>query len=129
MLSASPRVITLPHDNLISELPSDLGQAPSAQDMLIDIYWYKVGQLKDDSGQLKYSLLSKLAKSILIIPHGNADVERLFSHMGLTKTKPKPWCGQLLRLQFNVKEPCFSFKPTQTMVSRCRNAIESLKLD
>ena len=31
-----------------SEIPSDLGQAPSAQDMLIDIYWYKVGQLKDE---------------------------------------------------------------------------------
>lgn len=118
-------------DYCTSELPSDLS---SAQDMFIDTYWHKVGQLKDDSGQLKYSLISKLAKSVLIIPHGNADVERLFSHMGLTKTKLRNSLGvdtltALLRLQFNVKEPCFLFKPTQTMVSRCRNAIESLKSD
>ena len=120
-------------DYCTSELPSDLTRA-SAQDILIDIYWHKIGQLKDDSGQLKYSLLSELAKPVLIIPHGNADVEQLFSHMGLTKTNLRnsldvDTLTALLRLQFNVKEPCFLFKPTLTMVSRCRNAIESLKLD
>ena len=114
-----------------SELPLDITRV---QDISIDTYWHKIGLLKDDSGQLKYSLLSKLAKSVLIVPHGNADVERLFSHMGLTKTKLRNSLGvdtltALLRLQFNVKEPCFSFKPTHTMVSRCRNAIESLNLD
>ena len=98
-------------DYCTSELPPDFTLA-SAQDMLIDTYWHKVGQLKDDSGQLKYSLLTKLAESILIIPHGNADVERLFSHMGLNKTKLRNSLGvdtltALLRLQFNVKEPCF----------------------
>jgi len=33
--------------------------------------------------------LTKLAKAILVVPHGNADTERLFSHLGLNKTKAK----------------------------------------
>ena len=117
-------------DYCTSEIPPHLTET-STQEMSIDTYWHKIGELKDDSGELKYRLLSKLAKSILIIPHGNADVERIFSHMGLNKTKVRNSLGvdtltALLRLQYNVKEPCFSFKPTQVMVSRCRNAIASL---
>ena len=33
----------------------------------------------------RYPLLTKLAKAVLIVPHGNADIERMFSHMGLNK--------------------------------------------
>ena len=70
-------------DYCTSELPLDITRA---QNISIDTYWHKIGLVKDDNGQLKYSLLSKLAKSVLIVPHGNADVERLFSHMGLKQS-------------------------------------------
>ena len=43
--------------------------------------------LKDVSGDKRYPLPSKLAKAITVIPHGNADVESMFSHIGLKKTK------------------------------------------
>lgn len=90
-----------------------------------------VGLLKDISGDIKYPLLSKLAKAVLIVPHGNADIERMFSHLGLNKTKIRSCLGTetltaLLRLQFNVNEPCYSFKPTKQMIERCRNVISSL---
>ena len=41
----------------------------------IDVYWHRIGQVEDMSGKLRYPLLTRLAKSVLIIPHGNADVE------------------------------------------------------
>ena len=50
-------------------------------------YWHKVGAVQDLSGQDQYPTLTKLAKAILVTPHGNADTERLFSHVGLNKTK------------------------------------------
>ena len=53
----------------------------------IDEYWNKIGMIRDISGEFRYPLLSRLAKTVLINPHGNADVERLFSRVGLTKTK------------------------------------------
>ncbi|CAF4919702.1 unnamed protein product, partial [Rotaria sp. Silwood1] len=44
----------------------------------IDYYWNKVLSITTTDGRHKYSTLSKLIKNILIIPHGNADVERGF---------------------------------------------------
>ena len=71
-------------DYCTSELPPDFNQA-SVLD--IDAYWHKIGQIQDVSGTIRYPPLTKLAKSVLIFPHGNADIERIFSHMGLNKTK------------------------------------------
>ena len=55
--------------------------------MDIDTYWHKISQILDSDGKICYPLLTKLAKAVLIIPHGNADVERSFSHMDQTKQK------------------------------------------
>ncbi|CAF0949463.1 unnamed protein product [Adineta ricciae] len=45
----------------------------------IDFYWNKVLAITTTDGRPKYPALSKLIKNILIISHGNADVERGFS--------------------------------------------------
>lgn len=112
-------------DYCTSELPFP------KQVMDIDEYWYKVSVVTDITGDLKYPLVSKLAKAILIIPHGNADIERMFSRVGLNKTKLRnslstETLSALLCLQFNVTEPCFDFKPTKEMVEKSRNAISSI---
>ena len=109
-----------------SELPPDFGPA-SANEM--DTYWHRVSQ--DAYGKLRYPLLTQLAKAVLIVPHGNADIERMFSHMGLNKTKLRNSLGietltALLQLQVNIKEPCFSFKPTPQKMARCKNVISAL---
>ena len=93
--------------------------------MDIDTYWHKISQILDSDGKICYPLLTKLAKVVLIIPHGNADVERIFSHMGLNKTRVCNSLGDdtltsLLRMQFNVKESCYGFKPTSRMLEKCK---------
>lgn len=45
----------------------------------IDYYWNKVLSIVQNNGYPKYPTLSKLIKNILIISHGNSDVERGFS--------------------------------------------------
>ncbi|CAF3357733.1 unnamed protein product [Rotaria sp. Silwood2] len=45
----------------------------------VDYYWNKVLSIVQINGYPKYPILSKLVKNILIISHGNADVERGFS--------------------------------------------------
>ena len=77
--------------------------------MDIDTYWHKISQILDSDGKICYPLLTKQPKVELIIPHGNADVERIFSHMGLNKAKVRNSLGvdtltALLRIQFNVKD-------------------------
>ena len=59
-----------------------------------DKYWHAISQIKDClETEYRYSTLAKLAKAILVIPHGNADTERLFSHIGLNKTKHRNRLG------------------------------------
>ena len=52
----------------------------------VDRFWHKVSIIQDVSGQDRYPVLTKLAKAVLTIPHGNADTERLFSQIGLDET-------------------------------------------
>ena len=87
--------------------------------------------MQDTAGHQRFPLLTRLAKAILVVPHGNADVERCFSQMGLNKTKLRNKLGvntmnALLQVQCNQKEPCYTFKPTAQMLSRCKNAIDNL---
>ena len=60
----------------------------------VDKYWHAISQIKDClEPEYHYSTLAKLAKAILVIPHGNADTKRLFSHIGLNKTKHRNRLG------------------------------------
>ena len=45
----------------------------------VDVYWGKIGKIESSFGK-PYGVLSKFAKCLLCIPHGNADSERIFSH-------------------------------------------------
>ena len=52
----------------------------------VDRYWNEISLLTDSSGRKRFTLLPKL---MLILPHGNADSERLFSQVNLIKTKQR----------------------------------------
>ena len=43
----------------------------------IDHYWRNILSMKMEDGKIKNKCLSDLAKSVLILPHGNTDVERV----------------------------------------------------
>lgn len=45
--------------------------------------------MKNDFGDLKYPQVFKVVKSALILAHGNADVERVFSECGKSEEKKK----------------------------------------
>ena len=44
---------------------------------VVDRFWHKISIIQDISGQNRYPVLTKLAKAVLTIPHGNADTESL----------------------------------------------------
>ena len=63
-------------DQKTAEMINDMQTNPLIR---IDHYWRTVTAQKGPTGELKYPVLAKLIKAALIIPHGNADVERGFS--------------------------------------------------
>lgn len=50
-------------------------------------FWAEVADYRDATGENPYSDIFELALTVLSLPHSNADVERLFSHMSILKTK------------------------------------------
>ncbi|XP_026293858.2 uncharacterized protein LOC113217962 [Frankliniella occidentalis] len=89
----------------------------------IDVFWHKVGQLTDCEGSPKYAILSDFAMAVLSLPHSNADVERIFSKVTLTRTKMRnrlitPTVEGLCLASEHVKSTpqcCQSFEPTDKM--------------
>ena len=60
----------------------DMRKIPTASEQMVDV-WTKV----ETSG--KYPLLVKLVKAIFVLPHGNAEIERVFSNMSDVVTKKR----------------------------------------
>jgi len=102
----------------------DFGTAMKTLD--ICQYWIKVGN-KSDSIRKLFPTIYKLVKSLLVIPHGNAEFEQLFSRLKLLKTKFKSCMtgetlNAVLTVNFNDQQKCHQFKPTQAMISLAKNA-------
>jgi hypothetical protein len=55
----------------------------------IDLYWNKIDNIKTSLGEPKYPTLMPVIKSLLVLAHGNADVERGFSDSGKNVTSER----------------------------------------
>ena len=47
----------------------------------LEIYWGKVFQLKDEAGEIRFPIISKVVKNYLALSEANASVERAFSQI------------------------------------------------
>ena len=45
----------------------------------MDIVWHHLSSLKAPDGNLRFNQLCKIAKLVLVLPHSNAQEERIFS--------------------------------------------------
>ena len=56
--------------------PSDLPEFSSSRRKDAVTFWGNLGKMTDTSGESRFPTISKLSKSLLSLPHSNADVER-----------------------------------------------------
>lgn len=66
----------------LTELPDDISQTKEP-----DQFWYKLSTLKNSGGEIMFPFLPAFALNVLVIPHSNADCERIFSKINLVKVK------------------------------------------
>ncbi|KAL7632733.1 UNVERIFIED_CONTAM: hypothetical protein RMT77_001057 [Armadillidium vulgare] len=109
------------------QLPEDI-----AQEQEVDVFWHKLSSFKSSEGVLKYKELPRFALSILTLPHANADCERTFSKLNLTKTKVRNLLGtnsvkgSLLTSQCVKSQSqscCYGFKPTEKMIKDMTSSV------
>ena len=95
----------------------------------MDILWRYLSGVKDDvTSQPRFSLLAKVAKLVLTIPHSNADKERVFSLIRQNKTDSRNSLGldgtlsSILTVKMACEEPCFKFEPPSDVVKKSKKA-------
>ena len=130
-----PQVVQVGDKSSLQEEFMDFCMSPLPPKVMpiteVDKYWHAISQIKDClETEYGYSTLEKLAKAILVIPHGNADTKRLFSQIGLNKTQYRNRLGislnSLLTVQFNVPQKCYEFKPNTELLKTCVSAMNTL---
>lgn len=84
----------------------------------IDHYWAKVSKTGE------FPTLCKLAKAMLILPHSNAEVERVFSKLTLIKTSHRTLLGAPMLnalMHCSARKSVVEFQPTNTMRARAKH--------
>ncbi len=98
----------------------------------MDVLWHYLSLVKGGDGRLTFPRLSKTAKLVLIIPHSNADEERVFSMVRKNKTPFRPNLSldktlpSLLTVKLATEEPCHKFSPPPHVVQRAGKAVADL---
>eukprot|EP00731_Ephydatia_muelleri_P025315 Em0017g398a len=85
----------------------------------MDIVWHHLSSLKAPDGNPRFNRLSKIAKVVLVIPHSNAQEERIFSMVRKNKTcfrpnlDPKGTLSSILTVKLATKQECHQYEPTK----------------
>ena len=95
----------------------------------MDVLWAYLSTVKDDTtDQPTFSLLSKVAKLVLTLPHSNADEERVFSLIRQNKTDFRSSLGldgtlsSILTIKMSCNEPCYKFEPSADVIKQSKKA-------
>ena len=94
----------------------------------VDKQWDMIGQIKDlTTGGVKYHLLTKVMKGILVIPHSNVACERAFSIVRKNKTVFRPNLSiktlqSLLIEKLSHSGPCHSRSYNSDLIRRAKQA-------
>jgi hypothetical protein len=97
----------------------------------VETYWINVSRLKDSNGTLRFPVLTRLVRILMALPHGNADVERLFSKVTLIKTKLRnrlhdSTVNSILQVRVNdAKTACLHYEPSKDIVQNVRKSADS----
>ena len=99
-----------------------------AQHHRMDLIWAHLSTMKNPDGTVRFAKLAKVALLVLIIPHSNAQEERVFSMVTKNKTafRPNLRLGGTLSSILTVKqanpEPCHKYEPPKEVIETAKKA-------
>ena len=80
----------------------------------MDVVWGYMSEMKNADGTARFPRLSKVAQLALILPHSNAEEERVFS---------LDWTlSSIVAVKLANPEPCIKFEPPPNIIAMARKA-------
>ncbi|XP_011858459.1 PREDICTED: uncharacterized protein LOC105556015 [Vollenhovia emeryi] len=130
IMTLMPRIV---HENSYQKIDDEWRQLPFFtlpgdinSDDNADIFWSKILKIKNEEVGV-FSNLMKCAFDALVVPHSNAECERVFSKVNLCKTKVRNKLitdsieGLLLTSQ-HLNKDCIKVEPTKNMLAKMTTA-------
>ena len=94
----------------------------------MDIVWHHISTMRDPDNTLRFAQLSQIVKLILVIPHSNAEEERVFSMVRKNKTAfrpsldPKGTLSSILTIKLANTQPAHSYEPSKEVLKKAKSA-------
>lgn len=103
----------------------------SYESMPVDEFWGKLTRIANGAEEQQFATVSKFMKGLLVLPHANADTERVFSHVNLIKTDTRnrlkiKTVSALLSTKEGIKttaRDCRKFQPFQDVIRRMQSSV------
>ena len=94
----------------------------------MNLVWNELSKMKNPDGTSQFCRLSKVAQLVLVIPHSNAQEERVFSLVTKNKTSFRPnlkldgtLCS-ILQVKLANPEPCHQYEPEKSVLKTAKSA-------
>ena len=94
----------------------------------MDIVWHHISTMRDPDNTLRFARLSQIVKLILVIPHSNAEEERVFSMVRKNKTAfrpsldPKGTLSSILTIKLANTQPAHSYESSKKVLKKAKSA-------
>ena len=95
----------------------------------MDILWHYLSTLRDPDGSYRFERLSAVTMLILVIPHSNAEEERVFSMVRKNKTAfrpsldPERTLSSILTIKLACSgQPAHAYEPTSEVLKNAKAA-------
>ncbi len=104
--------------------PNDLPKFEGSRKDVV-IFWGMISRIVNTSDQRRFPTISKLTTTLLCLPHSNADVERIFSHVTVIKTKARnkmktKTLDAIIMTKQSLRCTCVEFQPDKS-ICKCIN--------
>ena len=94
----------------------------------MDTIWDYLRTARSADGTLAFDKLAKVALLVLVLPHSNAEEERVFSLVTKNKTKFRPslkldgTLSSILTIKLANSDPCHKYEPPQQILDTAKKA-------
>ena len=94
----------------------------------MDVIWHYISTMKAPDHTTRFLRLSKIAMLVLLIPHSNAQEERIFSMVRKNKTAfqpsldPKGTLSSILTVKLANDVPAHQFEPSKELLKTAKSA-------
>ena len=94
----------------------------------MDTVWHHVSTMRAPDSTLRFARLSQVVMLILVIPHSNAEEERVFSMVRKNKTAfrpsldPKGTLSSILTIKLANTQPAHRYEPSQQVLKNAKSS-------